>query len=112
MADGGPADASVLDPTLPAATDVTTRTRATRGPNWKRELSGLEQRQAIVRIAELCGGTIRVQAAGRIFLDACITRTKAKTINGQIHRLIKESERFERVEAGTYRLRDESLVND
>jgi hypothetical protein len=106
------ASVSVQEPAGPEAVTVSTvgpsaRQRANRAPNWKRELAGLEQPEAIVRIAELCGGTIRVKDAGRIFLEACITRTKPKNINGQIHRLIKESERFERVEPGRYRLRDQ-----
>lgn len=73
--------------------------------DWKRELAGLEQRQVIIRIAEICGGTIRVVDASRIFLEACETRTQPKHINSQIYRLINETKRFEKVEPGIYRLR-------
>jgi hypothetical protein len=78
---------------------------APRQPNWKRELAGLSQREAIIRIAEIGGGTFQLVDVGHIFLDAGLAKTKPKDIKGQIHRLIKESGRFEAVEAGTYRLR-------
>jgi hypothetical protein len=85
--------------------DAATATPTPRQPNWKRELAGLSQREAIIRIAEIRGGTFQLVDVGHIFLDAGLAKTKPKDIKGQIHRLIKESGRFEAIEAGTYRLR-------
>jgi hypothetical protein len=90
----------------PAAPSPATRApRHPRQVNWKRELAGLSQREAIIRIAEIGDGTLQLIDVGHIFLDAGLAKTKPKDMKGQIHRLIKESGRFEAIAAGTYRLR-------
>ena len=94
-----------LVPITTEAVEPPSTKRVARGPNWKRELPGLEQRRAIIRIAEIWGGTIQFVDVSHVFLDAGITKTKPKDVKGQIHRLIKESGQFEAIEPGTYRLR-------
>jgi hypothetical protein len=94
-----------LVPITTEAVEPPSTKRVARGPNWKRELAGLEQRRAIIRIAEIWGGTIQFVDVSHVFLDAGITKTKPKDVKGQIHRLIKESGQFEAIEPGTYRLR-------
>jgi len=104
------ADRAPLEPSGPTAQPEppATRARATRGPNWKRDLAGLQQGEAAVRIAERTGGTVTVAQVAQILVDVGLTRATGKLAHGQANRVLATSQRFERVARGTYRLRSRS----
>ena len=72
--------------------------------NWRRELDGLSQLGAAIRVAELNGGTIRPSDAKPIFLAAGLIKGNPKYANQRITSVLIECDRLERVAPGAYRL--------
>lgn len=72
---------------------------------WARNLHGLTQPQALVRIAELSGGNIRVADAKDILLLTRIATARPENLRSHLHRLLTSSERFEKIGRGEFRLR-------
>ena len=57
-------------------------------PNWKGELTGLKQKDALIRIAELTGGIVRTLEVGGILVSAGIAKGKPKFLNSHMHTLL------------------------
>jgi hypothetical protein len=72
--------------------------------NWKRVLAGMTQPEALVRIAELGDGIVRTNDAKAIVIEAGLLRGNPKYLNSRLHTILIESDRFERIAPGTYRL--------
>jgi hypothetical protein len=104
-ADTSPLTARGPSVALASISTPATRPRRVRGPNWQRELAGLRQSEAVVRIAERSGGTVTVAMLAQILVDVGLTRAVGKLARGQAARVLGESPRFERMRRGTYRLR-------
>jgi hypothetical protein len=102
------ADSEPLEPSVPTTQPEApaTRPRASRGPNWKRDLAGLQQAEAAVRIAQRIGAPVTVAQIAGILVDVGLTRATGKLAHGQANRVLATSTRFERVGRGTYRLRE------
>jgi hypothetical protein len=93
-------------PTAPASISAPpVRPRRVKGPNWQRELAGLQQGEAAVRIAQRIGGPVTVAQVAQILVEIGLTRATGKLAHGQANRVLATSRRFERVARGTYRLR-------
>jgi hypothetical protein len=84
------------------------RSRRASGPNWQRELAGLQQGDAAVRVAERSGGTVTVAQVAEIFVEAGLTRAAGRRARDHAAHVLGESQRLERVRRGTYRLRSAS----
>lgn len=71
---------------------------------WPTRLRGLTQTEALVYIAENNNGMLRVTDARDIFVEARLARGKPRNVPGHIHHLLRNSDRFEYVEPGVFRL--------
>jgi hypothetical protein len=94
-------------PASPEPVEVATAVapaRPPRAPNWRRELAGLRQEDAAVRIAEHAGGTVSIVDVARVLMEVGLTRATGPGANGQVSHVLSRSTRFERVAKGTYRL--------
>jgi hypothetical protein len=107
IADAVAAPAPIDAPTEDAAPVVAERSALatpSRRPNWRRELAGLRQESAAVKIAERAGGTATVSDVALVFMEVGLTRPTGKLAKGQVSRVLAESPRFERIARGAYRL--------
>jgi hypothetical protein len=105
-ADLAPAESVGPDPT--AAPEASASPRVTRGPNWKRELAGLNQSQAVIKIAERTGGTMTPREAARILIEVGLSQVTLKAAAKHACHVLSVSDRIERVRKGVYRLRIQS----
>lgn len=71
---------------------------------WSRRLRGLTQRQALVRIAQDNGGVIRTTDVRDIFIRVGLAKGNPRNVNGHVHHILTQSDSFERVSPGTFRL--------
>lgn len=71
---------------------------------WATRLHGLNQFQALVRIAEEHNGVLRVTDARDIFVQVGLARGKPRNVPGHIHHMLRNSDLFEYVEPGMFRL--------
>jgi hypothetical protein len=94
----------------PAAAVAGTPDRPQRASNWRRELAGLRQEDAAVRIAEHAGGTVTIAEVARVFMEVGLTRATGQAARSQASHVLGESTRFERVAKGVYRLIVEPLT--
>jgi hypothetical protein len=80
--------------------------------DWARELNGLTQLKALIKIAERSGGTVRVPEAKRIFIASGMAKGKQKNINPHIYHILSASEQFELIAPGTFKLTDPPSAGD
>ena len=96
---GEPAGTSTDASAVPASI------RTPRGPNWKRELAGLGQREAVIKIAARIGTTVTVAQVARILVETALTQSSGMQAQNRASDILSGSDLFERVRRGVYRLR-------
>jgi hypothetical protein len=69
------------------------------------KLRGLSQTQAVIAIARHNGGVIKAQDAKRIMIQAKVMRDTQNSTN-MTHNAILQSEKFERIGRGEFRLKE------
>jgi hypothetical protein len=74
--------------------------KATITPN----LRGLSQKQAVIAIARFNGGVIKAQHAKRLMIEAGVM-SNTKNSTRMVHNAIINSERFDRIAPGEFRLK-------
>jgi len=67
-------------------------------------LRGLSQKQAVIAIAKANGGVIKAQYAKRLMIEAGIMKN-TKNSTRMVHNAIINSERFDRIAPGEFRLK-------
>jgi len=73
---------------------------------WAEKLKGLTHPQALVRIAQESGGTVRSADATRILVGIGHIKGRRSNASGHMHRLLRQSDRFVQTGVGTFRLVD------
>ncbi len=71
---------------------------------WRQKLRGLTQIEALERIARENGGILKTADAKPILMAAGLTRGKPRNIGSHIYHMLLNSENFERIGKGTFRL--------
>jgi hypothetical protein len=83
------------------------RTATTPPPNgWAKRLAGLTQKDALRVIAQEYGGLLKVTEAKRILVTYGLAKGKPRYVRGHLYNLLSESDEYEHVEPGVYRLRE------
>jgi len=92
---------------------------AVQRSTWARKLQGLKQYEALRRIAEENEGHIvNASEARDILIAAGLVHGKPRNAGSHLYNLLKDSEEFEKVSPGNFRLRskaplfDQSATND
>jgi hypothetical protein len=98
-----PADAPT-DNAAPVEAERSVLMTPSRRPNWRRELDGLHQEPAAVKIAERAGGTVTVSEVALVFMEVGLTRATGKLAKGHVSKVLSESPRFDRLGKSIYRL--------
>jgi hypothetical protein len=79
--------------------------KATITPN----LRGLSHKQAVIAIAKFYGGVIKAQYAKRLMIEAGVM-SNTKNSTRMVHNAIINSDRFERIAPGEFRLKPIGIV--
>jgi hypothetical protein len=66
-------------------------------------------KDALIRIAELNGGTLRITEAKQLILAAQKWKGKPKNVGPALYHMASEDDRFERIEPGIFRLNRNGL---
>lgn len=76
-----------------------------RAPSgWARRLRGFTHHEALIQIAEDSGGIVRTKDATDIIINAGLSKGHARNVYRSVLSLLTQSDEFEKVEKGTYRL--------
>lgn len=75
-----------------------------RSGNPPLSLRGLSQKQAVIAIAKANGGVVKAQDAKRLMIEAGIMKN-TKNSTRMVHNAIINSERFDRIAPGEFRLK-------
>ena len=75
------------------------------------EVSGKTLKQALLYVAEKCGGTLKVTPVRKFLIDADVVRNGQSGSN-RINTALMEMAEFERIRRGKYRLVDESKSSE
>ncbi len=75
------------------------------------EVQGKTLKQALLYVAEKCGGTLKVTPARKFLIDADVVRNGQSGSN-RINTALMEMAEFERIRRGKYRLVDESKSSE
>jgi hypothetical protein len=78
---------------------------ATSGQRWAKMLDGLTHMDALLLLAEQNEGVVRPAEAKRIFVEAKKVKGNPKNTLSHLYHLLRESDQFEKIAPGTYRLR-------
>jgi hypothetical protein len=81
------------------------------GPFPVEKLRGMKQKQAMLCIAKHYGGVIRTQDLKR-YLQAAGLMKKTKHASGMAQHLVVNSDLFDRISTGLYRLRSETPASE
>lgn len=79
---------------------------------WVRKLRGLSQSEAMLRIAEERDGVLRITEAKEILLGAKMIKGNPKHAYGHLVTLVKNSDLYDKVAPGTWRLRSTGSTDE